>query len=157
MVLITHYCSWSDACFCCAWPRNCCLQLYFFIGMFISRWTLVNLGYTVYIRSQLFRLHYSYYTSRHCSDVVLYFKTFVNFLSLKRSCMYDWFLMHLIPRPLLLIPNHHFEGWEPERRKWHFTNFTGETKQKIYHSLIWLCVLISVVYNKNVLKLLFFK
>ncbi len=32
----------------------------------------------------------------------------------------------------------HIEGWEPERRKWHFTNFTGEPKQKCYHSLIWL-------------------
>ncbi len=33
--------------------------------------------------------------------------------------------------------------------KWHFTNFTGEPKQTFYHSLIWLCVLISIVYNKN--------
>ncbi len=42
-----------------------------------------------------------------------------------------------------------FEGWEAEGRKWHFTNFTGEPKQKFYLSLIWLCVLISIVYNKN--------
>ncbi len=44
----------------------------------------------------------------------------------------------------------HIEGWEPERRKWHFTNFTEEPKLKFYQSLICLCVLISIVYNKNV-------
>ncbi len=42
---------------------------------------------------------------------------------------------------------YHIEGWESERRKWHFTNFTGEQKQKMYHSLIWCCVLILIVYN----------
>ncbi len=41
------------------------------------------------------------------------------------------------------------EGWKPEGCTWHFTNFTGEPKQQLYHSLIGLCVLISIVYNTN--------
>ncbi len=32
MASFTHCCSWSGACFCSAWPRNFCLQLYFLIG-----------------------------------------------------------------------------------------------------------------------------
>ncbi len=47
------------------------------------------------------------------------------------------------PHPLISHTNNprthytsHIEGWEPERHKWHFTNFTGEPKQKFYHSLI---------------------
>ncbi len=39
------------------------------------------------------------------------------------------------------------------RRAWRATgteNFTGEPLQKCYHSLFWLSVLISIVYNKNV-------
>ncbi len=31
----------------------------------------------------------------------------------------------------------------------HFTNFTGDTKQKCYHSLIWICGLISIIYNTH--------
>ncbi len=42
---------------------------------------------------------------------------------------------HSRNRRTAIVLCEYIEGWEPEGRKWHFTNFTGQPKQKFDH--IW--------------------